>query len=177
MTEAALNQLPDADPAVIARAIVLRKLAASAKTRAELAKTLTQRNVPTEIANQVLDRFTEVGLIDDELYAATFARSRHEYRGLSARAISYQLAHKGIAKPEIETAVADISTEVELATAIKFAEKKLRSLRNLDERKKLDRIVSFLARKGYGSTICYRAGKAVLQIDCELSEFENVAPD
>lgn len=177
MTEAALNQLPEADPAAIARAIVLRKLSASAKTRAELAKTLNERNVSAELANEVLDRFAEVGLIDDELYAATFARSRHEYKGLSARAISYQLAHKGVAKPEIETAVADISVEVELATAIKFAEKKLRSLRNVDQVKKLDRIVSFLARKGYSSTICYRAAKSVLQADYELYEFDEVGSD
>lgn len=167
MSNPADNQLPDADPTAIARAIVLRKLSASAKTRAELAKTLTERNVPTEVANAVLDRFAEVGLIDDQLYATTYARSRHEYKGLSARAIGYQLAAKGVEKSEIDIATAAISAEVELATAIKFAEKKFRTLTNVDATKRLDRIVSFLARKGYSSTICYQAAKSVIQVDAE----------
>ena len=167
MSEPRSDQLPDADPAAIARAIVLRKLAASAKTRAELAKALEQRKVPIEVATTVLDRFTEVGLIDDNLYAHTFARGRHEYKGLSARAISYQLAAKGVAKPEIENAVADLSAEVQLETAIKFAAKKVRSISNLDEKKQLERVVGFLARKGYSASVCYEAAKIVLNHNLE----------
>lgn len=163
MSDPTLEQLPEADPAAIARAIVLRKLSASAKTRAELAKALAERNVPTDIATAVLDRFTEVGLIDDQLYAAVFARSRHEYKGLAARAISYQLAHKGVAPAEIETAVADLTPEVEAAAAVKLAEKKLKSLRNVDAAKKLERIVGFLGRKGYSASICYSVAKQVLK--------------
>lgn len=165
MSDSTLEQLPEADPVAIARGIVLRKLSASAKTRAELAKTLADRKVPAEIATAVLDRFTEVGLIDDELYSAVFARSRHEYKGLAARAISHQLAHKGVAQSEIESAVADLTPEVEAAAAIKLAEKKLKSLRNVDPAKKLERIVGHLGRKGYSASICFSAAKQVLKED------------
>jgi regulatory protein len=173
MSEPRTQQLPEADPAAIARAIVLRKLSASAKTRAELEKVLAQRNVSPEIAQTVLDRFAEVGLIDDQLYAATWARSRHEYKGLSARAISYELSQKGVARDEVELAVADLTAEVELKTAIRFAERKLRSLSKVTLEQKLQRIVGLLARKGYSSSICYAAAKQVLAaaaIDELLSE-------
>ena len=60
MSRDSVTQLPDADPAAIARAIVLRKLSASAKTRSELEKVLAAKNVAPEIAQAVLDRFTEV---------------------------------------------------------------------------------------------------------------------
>jgi len=162
MSESRAQQLPDADPAAIARAIVLRKLSASAKTRAELEKVLAQRNVSAEIAQTVLDRFTEVGLIDDQLYATTWARSRHEYKGLSARAISYELNQKGVAREEVELAVAELTSEVELQTAIRFAERKLRSLSKATAEQKLQRIVGLLARKGYSSSISYAAAKQVL---------------
>lgn len=170
MSDPMLEQLPEADPAAIARAIVLRKLSASAKTRAELEKALAERNVPADIATAILNRFAEVGLIDDQMYAAVFARSRHEHNGLAARAISYQLAHKGIGQSEIETAVADLTPEVEAAAAIKLAEKKLKSLRNVDTTKKLERIVGFLGRKGYSASICYSAAKQVLKEDADKQD-------
>lgn len=162
MSKNSAKQLPDADPAAIARAIVLRKLSTSAKTRVELEKVLAAKKVAPEIAQRVLDRFTEVGLIDDQLYAAIWAKSRHQYKGLSARSISYELGKKGVAREEVDLAVADLTAEVELATAIRFAERKLRSLHKLATDEKLQRIVGVLARKGYSSNICYAAAKQVL---------------
>ena len=54
----------------MARTIVLRKLTAAPRTRAQLADDLRRRaTCPDEVAEQVLDRFTEVGLIDDPAFA------------------------------------------------------------------------------------------------------------
>ncbi|MDA2975757.1 MAG: regulatory protein RecX [Actinomycetota bacterium] len=172
MSRDSVTQLPDADPAAIARAIVLRKLSASAKTRSELEKVLAAKNVAPEIAQAVLDRFTEVGLIDDQLYAVTWARGRHQYKGLSARSISYELGKKGVAREEVDIAVADLTAEVELATAIRFAERKLRSLQKVTADQKLHRIVGLLARKGYSSNICYAAAKQVLAVELAEAQIE-----
>jgi regulatory protein len=162
MSRDSVTQLPDADPAAIARAIVLRKLSASAKTRSELEKVLAAKNVAPEIAQAVLDRFTEVGLIDDQLYAVTWARGRHQYKGLSARSISYELGKKGVAREEVDIAVADLTAEVELAT----------SLQKVTADQKLHRIVGLLARKGYSSNICYAAAKQVLAVELAEAQIE-----
>jgi acyl-CoA hydrolase len=54
-----------------ARNVLLHQLARSAKSTAQLRKILEQREIPTEMAEKVIERFTEVGLIDDA--AASYA--------------------------------------------------------------------------------------------------------
>ena len=53
--------------------ICLRLLDQRARSRAELADALRRRGVPDDAATRVLDRFVEVGLIDDAALAAGFA--------------------------------------------------------------------------------------------------------
>src|SRR5215213_6281976 len=59
----------EADPYVVARSIALDRIAARARTRHELAQALKSRNVPPQVAEQVLDRLQEVGLVDDAAFA------------------------------------------------------------------------------------------------------------
>ena len=68
---------PDADPEVVAKAICLRLLTARARTRAELREALAARAVPEAASAKVLDRLTEVGLVDDSAFAASYVTSRH----------------------------------------------------------------------------------------------------
>ena len=49
----------------MARTILLDQLTGRARSRKELADKLASRQVPEEIATQLLDRFEEVGLVDD----------------------------------------------------------------------------------------------------------------
>src|SRR6185312_15430154 len=56
---------PDADPVAVAREICLRLLTERARTRQELAQALARKGVPADAAAAALDRFDEVGLIDD----------------------------------------------------------------------------------------------------------------
>ena len=74
---------PVADPESVARTILLSKLTASAKSRRELADALAAKDVPDEMATRVLDRFEQVGLVDDAAFADTWVRSRQAGRGLS----------------------------------------------------------------------------------------------
>src|SRR5690625_5873828 len=74
-----------------ARAIVLRTLSRSPRSRFELFQRLTDREVSAEIAEELLDRFEEVGLIDDAEYAAMLVRTRHNERGQARRAIAQEL--------------------------------------------------------------------------------------
>ena len=53
------EQDAEADPRAVARAIVLRQLSASAKSRRQLEDKLADRNVPEDGAREVLDRFDE----------------------------------------------------------------------------------------------------------------------
>src|SRR5207248_3069772 len=79
---------PDADPVAVAREVCLRLLSDRARTRRELAQALRRKGVPDDAANAVLERFDEVGLIDDAAFAGQWVRSRHSHRGLARRAIA-----------------------------------------------------------------------------------------
>ena len=71
---------PPADPEAVARAIVLTKLTAQARSRHELTDALAAKAVPADVAKQVLDRFTEVGLVDDAASAGSGPRLRQRRR-------------------------------------------------------------------------------------------------
>ncbi|MBD4631847.1 recombination regulator RecX, partial [Xanthomonas citri pv. citri] len=71
-----------------AREICLKRLDRRANTRGELADVLDSKGVPEPVREAVLDRLTEVGLIDDADFANRWAASRHGMRGLSRRAVA-----------------------------------------------------------------------------------------
>src|SRR5437764_11668301 len=79
-----------------ARALCLRLLTARARTRAELAGQLAKRGYPDDVSALVLDRLTDVGLIDDEDFAEQWVRSRHVNAGKGKRALASELRTKGI---------------------------------------------------------------------------------
>lgn len=147
---------PEADPESVARKILLDQLTGRARSRAELAKKLAQRNVPTEIAERLLDRFTEVGLIDDAAFARDWIEQRQATRGLARRALAQELRRKGIAEETATEALAEVETEDEEAVARELVRRKLRSVRSLEPEKAVRRLVGMLARKGHSPGVAYR---------------------
>src|SRR3546814_1226141 len=68
---------PEPDHEAVARKILLDQLTGQARSRAELATKLANKDVPEDIAVTLLDRFEEVGLIDDEDRKSTRLNSSH----------------------------------------------------------------------------------------------------
>ena len=103
----------NADPESVARAICLRQLTLGPRTRSQLADLLARRGVPEDAAQRVLDRFTEVGLIDDASFARQWVESRHHGRGLARRALAQEMRRKGVADEEVSDALSAIDGEAE----------------------------------------------------------------
>ncbi|MGO1167421.1 MAG: regulatory protein RecX [Janibacter sp.] len=143
----------DADPYAVARAVVLRLLTGAPKSRSELAKALRRKDCPDDVAEVVLDRFTEVGLIDDEAYARSFVRSKQAGRGLARRALSHELRQKGVDEEIAQAVLEEVEPEDERARAHELVAKKLRSMHGLDRTVQTRRLAGMLARKGYGSEV------------------------
>lgn len=141
---------PAADPESVARTILLTKLTASAKSRRELADALAAKDVPDDVATNVLDRFEQVGLVDDAAFADTWVRSRQASRGLSRRALSHELRRKGVDDEVIAASLEQVDAETERDAAMMLVARKLRSTRGLDQVRRTRRLVGMLARKGYG---------------------------
>lgn len=147
----------DGDPASpeeqesTARAICLRSLSHAPKTRRQLADTLARRGVPDDVAERVLDRFDEVGLIDDEAFARAWVQSRHDGRGLAGRALAAELRGRGVADETVRSAVAEVDRDRERATARRLVERRLPGTRGREPVARMRRLVGMLARRGYPS--------------------------
>lgn len=142
---------PEADPESVARKILLDQLTGQARSRKELADKLAKKLVPEEIATRLLDRFEEVGLIDDAAFARLWIDSRQSGKGLARRALAQELRRKGIADEVAREALDEVDPEDEESAARALVAKKLRSMSRLDDVTKTRRLVGMLARKGYSS--------------------------
>ncbi|MFD7548105.1 recombination regulator RecX [Streptomyces sp. NPDC059816] len=158
---------PPRDPAEQARAICLRLLTGTPRTRKQLADALRKREIPDEVAEEVLTRFEEVGLINDGAYADAWVESRHHGRGLARRALARELRTKGVDSAVIDEAVAQLDPEQEEATARELVARKLRTTRGLDRDKRLRRLAGMLARKGYSEGLALRVVRAALEEEGE----------
>lgn len=159
------------DPVERARAICLRQLTGTPRTRRQLADALRKREIPDEVAEEVLSRFEEVGLIDDGAFADAWVESRHHGRGLARRALAQELRTKGVDTALIDEAVGRLDAEQEEATARELIARKLRSTRGLDRDKRLRRLAGMLARKGYSQGLALRLVRQALEEEGEDTGF------
>ncbi|MBD0418577.1 recombination regulator RecX [Streptomyces sp. TRM S81-3] len=162
---------PPRDPVEQARAICLRLLTGTPRTRKQLADALRKREIPDEAAEEVLSRFEEVGLINDSAFADAWVESRHHGRGLARRALARELRTKGVDAMLIDAAVSQLDSEQEEATARELVARKLRSTRGLDRDKRLRRLAGMLARKGYSEGMALRVVRQALEEEGEDTEF------
>ncbi len=118
--------------------------------------------MPDEAADKVLSRFTEVGLIDDALFAAMWVTSRHRARGLASAALRRELRRKGIGDEVAQEALEELDPDQELATARALVQRKLASTRSLTPDARVRRLAGMLARKGYPAGTAFRVVREAL---------------
>jgi regulatory protein len=152
-----------ADPEAAAREICLRLLSFSPRTRAQLADALRRKGVADDVAERVLGRYTEVGLIDDAAFAQAWVQSRHAGRGLARRALAAELRQRGVADETVKEAVEELAPEQEESAARELIAKRMAATRGMDPVKRTRRIVGVLARKGYSGGMAYHLVREALE--------------
>ena len=140
-----------------ARNVLLYQLGRSMKTRYQLEQIMHKREIPAEVFEPILDRFTEAQLIDDEAFAKAFVSSRLNQRGKSLSAIRRELRQKGVSDELIEAATAEIDAAQELEVAIEVAINRNRRLSGLDDRTRRRRLTGLLQRRGFSGPVLSRA--------------------
>jgi len=165
---------PDApgDPEAVARIICLRLLDRRARTRSELETALRAKGVPDDAARTVLDRFTEVGLVDDRALADGYALAQHRERGLAGRAVAMKLRQRGIDEPTVQDALGQIDRESELETARALVARRMRSLSGLAPEVRARRLVGLLARKGYPPGLAHQVVRETVR-ELELDALDD----
>ncbi|CAB4630030.1 unannotated protein [freshwater metagenome] len=140
-----------------ARNIVLKLLERGPKSSSELASALEKHEIPKEIAKLVIDRFSEVELIDDASYAHQLADASRRTQGLARSMVKRKLADKGLDQDLINQVASDITDEDELLVATALAIKRLRQLSKLAPEVRNRRLIGFLQRRGFGPSIVFGA--------------------
>jgi regulatory protein len=138
-----------------ARNLCLRLLTARARTRSELEGQLAKRGYPDDVSGRVLDRLTQVGLVNDVDFAEQWVRSRRVNAGKGKRALAAELRTKGVDNDVITAALAGIDAGAERERAEQLVRDKLRRERlgDDDDAKVTRRLVGMLARRGYGQSM------------------------
>ena len=167
----------DEDPEARARQVCLTLLTFAPRTRAQLAVALRKRGIPDGVADEVLARFEDVGLIDDAAFARSWVESRHYSRGLAGRALSAELKQRGVAPDEIRAALDEqLSPDAEAAAARRLVERRIPGTRGLPADQRTRRLAGMLARKGYPPGLAYRVIREALEAEGESAPLEDDPP-
>ncbi len=119
---------------------------------------------------ETIQKGEAAGLLDDRLFAKLWVEDRLLYHPLSRRAITQELAEKGIA-PEITNEILGerYPPEKEKEIALKLAQTRLARYQNLDQDRRIRRTVVFLTRRGFNAAL---AGQVVRGVIERLSDRE-----
>jgi len=150
------------DPAEVAREICLRQLAVRPRTRTELAAALRRRGIAPEVAAEVLDRYGEVGMVDDRAFASAWISSRHHGKGLARRALAGELRRKGVDSELVDEALDELGPDTEAETARGLVARRLRAERPGRPDATFRRLVGMLARKGYPAGLAIQVVKEAM---------------
>jgi regulatory protein len=138
----------------------LRLLGRRAHSRLELVRKLRRRGFENNAVDGAMARLTELGYLDDASFARGLVRRRASQRG--PRALSAELAAKGIDRAQADEAVAAFDPEAQIVAATRLAERLYAKAPVPSYRDALDRVGSKLLRRGFSATVVRAACRSVV---------------
>ena len=174
------------DPAVVLEAAA-RFLEARSRSVAEVRRRLTGAGYRAELVDGAIDRMTELGMLDDELFARAWVESRDRARPRGERAIREELRLKGIERETIDAVLGDRRSAAEeaaaggeapvgadRAAADRLLAKQARALaRVADPRQRRQRAYALLARSGFDAEVCREAAAALVADVAQVEDLED----
>jgi regulatory protein len=151
------RRLPPSDSALDAG---LRLLARRAHSRVELLRKLTRRGYDGPAIGTAMTRLEELGYLDDQSFARSFVRRRGSVRG--PRALSAELAARGVDRAQVDTAVAEFGESEQLAAATQIAERLYARKPSSGYKEILDQVGTKLIRRGFSVSVARAACHSVL---------------
>jgi len=149
-----------AAPAVSALDAGLRLLARRAHSRVELLVKLTRRGYEGGAIVAAMRRLEELGYLDDQSFARSYVRRRGSMRG--PRALSAELAARGVDRAQVDVAMDDFGAAEQLAVATQIAERLYARSPLPGRREILDGIGSKLVKRGFSMGVARAACMSVL---------------
>jgi regulatory protein len=152
----------------------LAYLSRKPRSAKEVHQHLKRKTFPPEWIDSAIQRLHEQGYLNDRLFAKQWTSHRIRSQKKGRLWIRQELAEKGIAKEQIAEAIQEVDEEAEYRNALELARKRWKS-DPPDERKQRQKLMAFLLRRGYPSSIVHRALREVTTISDE--EYYEESPD
>lgn len=154
LSDAEIDSLKNEDVLEEASRIAMHYVGYKPRTIAELRKRLNEAKLPEAAIEHIISRFTENGLINDVKYARDWVDNRQLFHPRSTLMIDYELRRKGVAKEDIEAALAKATDDDQIA--YRLANQKMDRLMNLDFQAFRSKLGSYLARRGFSYDVITR---------------------
>jgi regulatory protein len=134
-----------------ARTFVVNSLAARAQSVAEIEAKLASREIPPDVAEEVVAEAVRLGYLDDAELAGQLARGFRS-RGYGRRRAAQALRRRRVSREAAEAALADVFAGADEAA---LAEAALGS-RPVADAADQRRAVAFLARRGFSAGVAWQ---------------------
>ncbi len=124
-----------------------------ARSKRDMLVKLRDKGYEDDQITKTIADLERIGFLDDQKYAANYSHDKVRLYRRGRHRIALELIQKGIPKEIINEAVGAIDQEEELAAARSLLESKQRSWRELTERKRFEKSVHLLQRRGFPGTL------------------------
>jgi regulatory protein len=153
--EARLAELEQRDRTWQAREAALRLLAVRPRSAAELARRLRMKGYGPDVAEEVIARLRELGMIDDAVFAGMLARDRVRLRPQGARKLASELRQKGVDEETARTAIRETleGEETDERSLARRAAEKWRPRAGEEPDRARRRLHGYLARRGFDGEV------------------------
>ncbi|SHK55118.1 regulatory protein RecX [Rhodothermus profundi] len=141
-----------------ARSIALRYLERRQRTVQEVRRRLERAGFSEEIVEQVIAELKAQRYLDDLRYAQAYVEERLAGKGYGPRWLRHELYRRGVPSAVVETALASVLARTSpLEVARPLAQRRWQLLRRQepDRKKRQQKLVAFLLRRGFSSEIAY----------------------
>lgn len=143
-----------------AEARLLRSLGSRGLSVSEARGKLLRLDVPTEVADIVIERLEASGALDDAALAEQVVFQAATHRNEGRKAIAQSLTKRGIPRDVVDAVVAELPDD-DYERALEFARGRARQLARYDDDTALRRLVGQLSRRGYGGLAMSVARRAL----------------
>jgi len=152
--------------------VAVKLLADQALSTRQLQQRLTRRGYGAEEIGEVVARLSAARYLDDAEYARAWARARAHRRSWGPRRLAHELRARGIAEPEILSALDEAYADRDPRTVAEAAAvRKLKELQGLAPEAARRRLAAFLTRRGFPVEIvlavCRRHFAALPSLEAE----------
>ncbi len=143
----------------------LRLLAATPKTRKEMAQKLADRGYAPNVVQQTLQQLEKQNILDDRVYAANLLQRFRFMQPSGCGKMRFEMKRHGISSEIQEELMGDWTKEEEFNRAKEAAQGRWERLSQLSPEKRTKKVYDFLARRGFDFQICREVTAALGRID------------